>query len=559
MAIDSTSGFLGGVVVFLVIVEHLALPPLDAAAALHSERQAPNPIPDTTTYGVVWTPPPSVEAAVRALTRIDEFGANAIRLTRLPADSVVAYADSLELQLYVPAPVGTGGSTRANTRSDGSSPFDRILSFARRYSAVAYVGLGKAPNRCDMLRRWTDRLHGRRPQIRTYYVTPLPPSANRCADVVDRVLLDLRGVSSPVDRWRAWRSKTNSVGIGALGTWRDPEAPSGLRVPHSPESQARYLEDALSGLLDSTRTTPPAVFVHRWQDTPSALLSSRRYGLHEANGARRPAARVVNGLYSGTQTVFAFPSGTPSNASPSLVVIFAWGLIAAIGAIYAQSLFVRRTVARYFSAHGFYTDAVRQGRELHPGLTAILLCIVAASLGGAGARIAEFAGSLALTDHAIDALSPEIGSVLARAVEQPAFTGFVVGGIALVLVLLWTGILLTVARRWSRFTLSQGLALTIWPTWPGLLPLPLALGTGPDTPLSPSLFGVSLLGGSTVALVYYTLAVLGDYQSVTDVPWPVVVLLAGLSPLFLLGLSLAALDLQYDIPFVFFWRLATHT
>lgn len=528
-------------------------------------RSQIHPSPDTTLLGVVWTPPVHPDSALRALDRMHAVGATTVRVTRLPSDTIAARADTLGLRLYVDLPVSHVSAPRLPEALARAAPaLERLFSLARRHPSITHVGLARSvdttvPSTCITLDRWTQRIHAQNSSLRTYYVTPFSADADQCVGSVDLPLLDVRDQAAPVARWLQWESQTDQVGLGTVGTWVRPGAPPGLQVPHSPERQARHLERVLSRLLDSTRTSPPVVFVSRWRDRSSSLMPSRRYGLHDATGQRRPAAGVVSGFYSGTQTVFAFPTGDQANRDPSLLAIFAWGLLAVIGVIYAQSLFVRRTVARYFTAHGFYVDAVRQGRDLHPGLTGVLLCVVATSLGGAGALTAQVAGSHAITGRALEALSPEIGSALAHAVERPAVAGFVVGGIALALVLLWTGILLVVARRWSRFTPSQALVLAVWPAWPGLLPLPLALATGPESPISPSLFGFSLLGGGTLALVYYTLAVVSDYHSVTDVPWPIALLLAGLSPLVLLAFGLVVLNLQYEIPFAFLCRLATQT
>jgi len=528
----------------------------DAAQKTSSSFQA------APTLGVVWTPPTSPNEAVDDLTRIHRVGATAVRLTRPPADTVATRADSLGLRLYVDLPVEAVPAARLSDRlSRAASTLDRLLSLAARHPSITHVGLVRSadttvPDACDVLARWTDRVHARPPALQTYYVTPFAPAADRCADAVDQPLVDLRGHPNPLDRWQRWKTQTDSVGIGALGTWVDPDAASGLRVPHSADRQARYLETALSHLLDSARTAPPVVFVERWQDD-APILSSRHFGLHRADGSARPAARVVRGLYSGTQRAFAFPGGSPPAASYALVLL-GWGLLALLGLAYAGSLFVRQTVVRYFTAPGFYRDALRDGRDLSPGTNGLLLGLVAASLGVATTRAAQLAAAHPDTMHVLAALPRSLRAVLAQGIEHPALAGLVGGTGSLGVLLLWMGALVLAARLETRVSLAQGLVLVTWPCWPVLGALPIALATGPGAPLSPHLFAFIALGGGALALVSVSLRVLFDFWRTTEAPTWTLPPLFALSPLALTGIVLLV-AIQTGVPFRFLWHLVVHT
>jgi hypothetical protein len=521
--------------------------------------------PDSTRLGVVWTPSPVSDSAVSELSLIAESGVTAVRVLRLPSDTVATRADSLGLQLYVDLPVRyVSAAHLRDTLAAAASRLERLQGLARRHASITHVGLAHGadttvPSACDPLRRWTDRVQEGEVSLRTYYVTPFTAAADRCAEAVDQVLLDLRGDPAPVERWRQWQSGNSKVGLGAVGTWVRPGGGPGLRVPHSPERQARYLEEGFSQLLGSTRSSPPTVFVSRWQDRALPRLGSRRYGLHDATGSPRPAARVVRGVYTGTQRTFAFPTGTEPPSGPYVLVLVGWGLVALLGGLYAQNVFVRQTVVRYFTAPGFYRDALRDGHDLHPGANGLLLSIVAAALGKTVACTARLAASEPVTAHLLAALPSDVQSVLARGLEHPLMAGGVIGSLALGLLLVWMGALVLAARRKARFSFAQGLALVVWPCWPALVVLPIALAAGPDSPLTPSLFLFLLLGGGGLALVYVTGRVLYDYWAVTDLSGASVFLLGLLSPFVLFGTAVLVLALRHDLSFTYLWHLATLT
>jgi len=519
---------------------------------------------DSTLLGVVWTPPSSPDSALRELARIDALGATAVRLTRLPPRPVAARADTLGLRLFVDLPVSYVAASRLPDTLEQVTPtLDRLVTLARQHDSITHVGFAHptnttVPAACETLARWTERLHDREPSLRTYYVTPFAAAVDRCADAVDRPLVDVRASTQPVAQWKAWRARSTPVGLGAVGTWVRSSMASGLRVPHSPERQARYLERVLSQVLDSTRSPPPVVFVARWKDRASPVLPSRRYGLHAPDGTPRRAAAVVRGLYTGTQHVFAFPSGTRPNTGALGLLVLGWGLVVLLGGLYARRLFVRRTVARYFTAPGFYRDTLREGHDLHSGTNGVLLGAAVGALGLTGVRAARLAAGQPDTGRVLAAVPSGLRTVLAGGIERPVVTGIIVGGVVLGLLLIWMTALVAVARRWTRFSPAQGLMLLAWPCWPALVALPVALAAAPDSLLSPSLLALFLLIGGGSSLVYFTARVLFDYWIVTGLPESVVVLLGVPSPLILGTGTLLMVAWQYGVPFRLLWHLALH-
>lgn len=521
--------------------------------------------PDTTALGVVWTPPSSPDSALHELHRIDRIGATAIRLTHPPSDPVAARADSLDLLLFVDLPVGEIPATQLRDTLARIAPAaQRLQELAQKHPALTHVGLGPTvdttvPMACETLRRWTERLHNGDAPLRTYYVTPFNESADRCAEAVDQVLLDLRGHPEPTERWRRWHARTEPVGIGALGTWRTPAATTGYRVPHSPQYQARYLEQSLTALLDSTTAAPPVVFVDRWADRLRPPLPARRYGLYARDGTPYPAARVVRGFYTGRQRVFAFRMGPPDARGPHRLVLLGWGLVTLLGLLHATTPFIREMAGRYFTAPGFYRDALRDGRDLSPGAHGLLLAIVAGALGLLGARAAQLAATAPIAEHVLSTLPRGVQFAGAGSLEHPLTASLLIAGTVLTLLTVWTVVLVLMAQWWVDFSGAQGLTVVVWPCWPALLALPLVLAAGPDAPITPSLFGLLLLGGAPALLIYVTGRVLSDYWRVVELPVWVLLPLILLSPPVLLTATVLTYALRHDLSFPFLWHLVTLT
>jgi hypothetical protein len=526
--------------------------------------QASLPSPSSPHLGVVWRPPDAPGPALRELRRIHAVGATAVRLTTVPsADTLFARADSLNLRLYVDLPVSYAPASTLRARLTAAQPtLDRLQSLARQHPSVQAVGLARhadttVPQACSVLREWTERLHDAPASLRTYYVTPFPPSADRCTDAVDLALFDVRGRPHPVDRWRDGVSDAARTGLGSLGTWMRPGTATGLRVPHSAERQARLLERALTRVLDSSVSGPAAVFVHRWRDEPNATLPDRRYGLYDAAGAPRPAARVVKGIYTGTQRVFAFPSGSTPSSSPHSLILLGWGLVGLLAVLSAGSPFARQTAYRYFVAHGFYRDAVRKGRDVRPWVNALLLVIGAAATGLIATVLARLAAAAPTTEHVLATLPDALGAPLATGVVHPTLAGAVGGGLVGLLFLGWALVLALTARSASPFSLSQALMLVVWPGWPVLPGMIVALVAATAPPASPSLLAALLVGGGLLASLGVVGRVLHDYQAVTDVSLPVTIALSLPSPPVLAGLVLSALAAQYRVPLTLLWHLLT--
>ena len=550
------------VAALLVVLGTAGLPPFSSAAPSLQEQQTPSP---PRLQGIVWTPPAASGPALHQLNRIDAIGATAVRLTRLPSrDTLFARADSLGLALFVDLPVSFVPAASLHDSLRAARPqLERLRRLSERHPSIRAVGLAHGgnttrPTACTVLADWTDRLQAWSRSPATYYVTPFSPAADRCGNAVDRVLIDVRGQAAPLAAYERWRETGVPVGIGALGTWVRSTAPRGLRVPHSPERQARHLETALGTLLDTTQTTPP-VFVHRWQDRANAPLPMRRYGLRTRTDSLRPAAGVVEGFYRDVQRVFAFPHGTAPSRTPLGPLLVTWIIVGLLGGLYARNPFVRQTVGRYFAAPGFYRDAVRKGREVHVPETLLLLGVVGAAVGLIATLTARIAAVQPVTGPLFDALPAAVAASIAAGLAQPALTGGFVGGLSVIVLGGWALLLVGTARLDGPFTIGQGLMLVTWPCWPTLPGLLIALVAATDPPVSPGLLGLVLVVGGLLTVLVVSTRVLHDFWRVSGVNGPWIAALTLPSPLVVLGVFFTVVALEYDLPLRFLWHLLTRT
>lgn len=528
--------------------------------------------------GIVWTPPERPRPARHALREMHRRGVTAVRVTRPVADrTVLALADSLHLRLFVDLPVGALSARALRDSADAlTRHVDAVLALAQQHPSVRGVGFGSpvdttVPAACDVVQGVTDRVHATDPAgLQTYYVTPFDAPSDRCTRAVDRVLLDVRDAVDPVARWRGWIDTVDNgadadrvssrVGIGALGTWVRPGAPEGRRVPHSPQRQARHLETTLTTLLDTTRATPPVVFVYRWSDRPpSTTPLSRRYGLLSDTGTVRPAAHVVAGLYTGRQTVFAFPQGTSPSAPVPWLLLLAWTIVAALGVSYARLPAFRRMTARYFVAHGFYRDALAEGREPMLDVSLLLWAIVVAAAGIVTTVAGEIVAPLSTTSLVLDALPPAVQAPVARWVETPAAAGIGAGAALAVGLGVWMVVLFGLSRRGTPLAPSQTLMLVVWPCWPVLLLLVAALvalslpASGAATALACILIGVGIVA------IAVTARVTRDFTVVAAVPLGIAVASTLASPLVLLTPLVLPPLYRHDVPLSLVWHLITRT
>ncbi|HHP7237436.1 hypothetical protein [Longibacter sp.] len=532
--------------------------------------------------GVVWDMPEAARAAEFTLEDIAEAG---VTVVRVPAERwlapdgdrhaarVLARAESLDISVAADLPLAYRSADQVSAAADTLGPtLDRLASIARRHEALVAIGLGRAldtasPDMCPVLTALASETEGRMPSLSRYYVTPFRAASDRCASSVDGVLLDVRGLEDPLKRWRRWTERSTApVAIAAAGAWVDPEATSGLSVPHSVERQARAIESMLTGWIPASvdpllaapmqRAGPggtaegeragPTVFVFRWADTESPL--GRRYGLRTVSGESRPAASVVRGIYSGEQRVFAFPSGEAPGAEAPWAVLFGWFILIGMGALYARRPLFRRALGRYFMAHGFYRDSVCEGRDTVPLVNWICLLAVGIATGVVAAVIMEVLAPSMIAERLVEALNAGLDHRVGTVITAPVTTGALTAGLVVALLLVWSIVIGLTVRSWAVLRSDQVLMLVAWPCWPALVWMGVALVTiSTETAGNPEAAGL-LAAFSVLTAILSTVRVLRDVKAVTQMPAAVATLLALFSPAAVIAALLAVGWAQADLP-----------
>ncbi|MEX0746431.1 MAG: hypothetical protein WD275_00430, partial [Rhodothermales bacterium] len=347
-----------------------------------------------------------------------------------------------------------------------------------------------------------------------------------------------------------------------------PDTVGGLDVPGSLESQARYLENALPILLSDTLSIDLiAVFVHRWRDARfEKPVSTRgtgdpfvdRYGLRSVEDVPRLAMEVVEGIYTGRQSVFAFRGGLPAGAGARWPIVLGWTVIVMLGTFYALSPRFRHMAPRYFKAHFFFRESVREGRDVLFGASTVLLTAVSAAAGMVFATVVLAAQGTDAFLTGVTWLPPALQNVVLTLLENPLVMVLLAGCIYAVSTLVWTTVLSLFSRRRYRITPSQGLMLILWPRWTFLLILLAAMVVGSAYPqdVLPALgVGVAWIAVSVVA----TLRTVVDFEAVTRIPvyllLPLLLLHPAVPILAILFVSL----LPFEPELSFLWHLATRS
>ena len=430
------------------------------------------------TWGLVWQPPDDTVQVLHQWQHIRQTGAEALRLetNSVPA-WLLTVADSLALALFVELPIAEAPARQLRRRlPEAREMLRRLLAQVAGHPSVRAVGLARRadtadPEACAYFETLRDEVRRARPDLLVYYETRFI-EGDRCGQAVDFVLLDARDAANPLQLLRRWQQAhpTVPVGLGRLGTWVRADTLRGLRVPHAPEWQARYLEhhlNRLHGAFDGW------VFVYRWQDVerrhPALHLDRpfvEAYGLHDRQGRARPALDVVRGVFTGTQTVFAFPAGRPPSDPWPWAVLAGWVPIVLLVLSYRFSPLFRLLGARYFRAHGFYTEAVQYGRDLPTGALSVLGLAEGVALGVTLAATAAMLRESPAAAWLVGLLSPELAVPVVEAVRTPfVLLPAAVAGSAVLLGSWALGVRLL--SRWGRRTgFVQAWTLAHMPRWP---------------------------------------------------------------------------------------------
>lgn len=455
----------------------LCLLPLQAGRAQTSPKK-----------GIVWGRPAGVPHTESQLLAMKEAGVEAVRTGIIRDHGILTLADTLQIDLYVDLPFEYLPSARlADTLEYAAGVLDTLVGLAQIHSSIRNIGLARYADTsdstaCAYFNRLAADARRKAPAgTNVYFVTRFIDD-DVCADRVDFVLaevLDLDDPAAPLRRWSAARPSGPNIGVAATGTWLRADSLRGLNVRGSPERQARYFETHLPVLLSDTLSAePPVVFVYRWMDEARRYegvadelerLFVERYGLHALDGTARPAMDVVAGVYTGRQTVFAFAQGDRVPERAPWTTLLGWGVMVMIGIFYATSPRFRHMVPRYFQAHFFFREAVREGRDVLLGASTVLLVSLAAAAGLITYVVLDAVRRMDVFSMAFRWLPETTQGAFVSLFSRPLVLILLAGCLYVIGLLGWTIVLSLLSRRRYRVAPSQALMLVVWPRWPLML------------------------------------------------------------------------------------------
>ncbi|MBT8399947.1 MAG: hypothetical protein KJO98_05685 [Rhodothermia bacterium] len=507
-----------------------------------------------TRIGVTWSIPDDEAAAISDLFAMWDAGITVVRTAPVTNTSLLVAADSLGIEFFQDLEVGPLPSSALVDSTDYAlEALRNQFSTAERFRSARFIGLARLsdtsdPQACAYFRKLAEEIERSDVELFTYYTTPFL-EADRCGEIVDGILLEARDISqSRLDAIlaAAQGSMTRILGLASLGTWVDLELDkTGTLNAHSPEWQARFLEDRLTQVREQRGGSALSlVIVHRWRD-PQAIddtfrdLTQRRYGLLNGSGGPRPSYDVVRGFATGRQTVFARESGNTVEAPWTWMTIAGWLALALLGMVYASSPQMRNTIPRYFRAHGFYREAVASGRESMPAETVATLACVSIAVGMLATVFVHEISSRPVFVVVSSWLNPEVRDFVGALLDQPWTMVAVFASVYSLAAVIWTSVMSLISRAGRVLLPAQVLILIVWSQWPLLVFLvvsPAIAGLGPDLRLQVvALMVVLALLIGVVSTVRTTL----DFVSISKpaVPWLVTGLV--LHPL-LIAILLAA-------------------
>ncbi|NNE68724.1 MAG: hypothetical protein HKN29_00015 [Rhodothermales bacterium] len=427
----------------------IVLPVLMLSVSGVSARQ----IQDQAGLGMAWSKPDDPIRAAADLRAMADLGVRAVRTNVWDDRLLFDLADTLgiavfqEVPLYFPAyPV----------LADTAAHLRRVVQRLAREGRVQAVGLAFAPDTsdprtCALLSGLTAEADGR---IHTYVVSVLDRPRS-CGDAVDFVLF---GHHSP--------EADGQVHLAEFGASALPD----------PQGQADYFADHLPGRLQQ----PLWTFVAHWADPSvnmefAATPGTMGWGLHTADGASRPAVRIVEGASVRGQQVFA--RGVPAPPLPPAYryVLAGWVVLLVLLVAYAQSPRLRSLYARYFAAHGIYRVAVAENRDPMYASTATLLASMSLLFGMVSDQAIR-----SYSHHPAYAavwywVSPENRATLDALIGNPFWLTTLIAVLALLGVGTWVAAWYFAAARPAGARASQVLILSVWPRWPVFATLPVVM------------------------------------------------------------------------------------
>lgn len=517
----------------------------------------------------MWNPPARFEKARQDLFEMKRIGVEAIRTPLIKDERLYQLSDSLGLILFQDLPFEYLSSAELIAAIDeGTSTLESALSIAFRYSSARYFGLTSFSNTsveasCRFLEELVDFAETRYGNRYRFYYSTYFIEQEMCSSTVDVVLLDVLNDSNLPEKEVRWaNSHPNSpMGLANLGTWIRATPPNqtidtGYLHDQSPEFQARFLENTLNEvLIKNTGPSTDIVFVYRWRDKRLSYPSSAHnlsqpyrhpYGLQTSNNQARHSYDVLEGIYKGNQQVFAFQAGEPRAHQRQWITLCIWLNLLILSFAYAYFPRFRLMARRYFTAHGFFREAIREGRELLIGPNILIFVVISSAFGLCSIVILDIFRKTDAFSLLLRWVPESVSFTAVVLLAQPLLLFVVVSGTYGLLLSFWTSALSAISTR-SKWTLLPGQAfmLVLWSQWPLLIAMIGAgvVNTMPQPQLTKMAFFLSV--ALLVFIATGMLFTLRDYWFISKANAFLVALSLIINPLIILLITFGYYCIQY--------------
>ena len=530
--------------------------------------------------GIVWNPPARFERAVEDLTEMKSLGIEAVRTSLIKDERLLELSDSLELTLYQDLPFEYLSSADLITSTETAKKIlEEALQIANRHSSARHFGLATFSNTstaasCTFLEELVNSARSRFGNQFSFYYTTFFIEDERCTSSVDLVLLNVlddQNFSAKTENWSLAHPNT-PLGFANIGTWiqtvaSEETAMSGYLQENSVEYQARFIEHTLNTLLKKEPTPPVEVlFIYRWRDSrlpypsPAHNLSQpyrHTYGLHTSNNHARPSYEVTKGFYLKNQDVFAFTAGEPVPTQNHWITLFIWINILLLSIAYAYFPRFRLMARRYFTAHGFFREAIREGRELLIGPNILIFGVISSAFGLTLIVILDAFRKNEAFSLVLRWLPESVSFTVVALLAQPILLFIVLSGSYGLLLSFWTSALSAISTR-SRWTLlpGQSFMLVLWSQWPLLLAM---VGAGvvnamtqPQITQSAFFLAVTLLAFIALGMLF----TLRDFWHISKANPALVTLSLVINPVILVTITTGYYCFKYSDRFIFAFDVA---
>lgn len=497
------------------------------------------------------------------------IGVEAIKTPLIQNEKLFDIADSLGLIIYQDLPFEYFPADQlSRSVEEGKKILESALRTATVHPSARHFGLTSfsdtgAQTSCRFLEELVQFARARFGDRFQFYYTTFFIEHDLCADRADLVLIDIlddTAFPQKLQRWKEAHPGT-PIGLANMGTWfnasLNQSVSPGYLSNNSQEFQARFLEKSLHQLFaDRQSNSPEVVFVYRWRDTrlpypsPAHNLSQpyiHPYGIKMSREQGRAAYDVLKGVYLDDQSVFAFPAGQSISTQNQWVTLCIWVNLLILSIAYAYFPRFRLMARRYFSAHGFFREAVREGRELLVGANILIFITLASAFGVCMVVILDVFRKTEAFSLLLRWLPESMSFTAVALLAQPILLFIALAGTYGLLLSFWASTLSAISTR-SQWTLLPGQAfmLVLWSQWP-LLAVMIGAGVV-NTLAQPQLTQMTIILVAALIIIVITgmIFTLKDYWFISKSN-PILVFISFLlNPITLILLAAGYYCIQYS-------------